>query len=163
MTSTPEPNNNVPSRLDPEPMPRRDFLGLSALFAAGSTLFFALLGMLRLPKTAVLSSPTKKFPVVLPETLAPGEAFIPAGRAVALFKDEKGVHAISTTCTHLGCVVKANNEGFECPCHGSRFAKDGSVTKGPAPQPLPWLQVSHNGDKWVVDESTTVPKGTNAT
>lgn len=160
MTSTSEPNK---SRLDPEPIPRRDFLGLSALFAAGSALLFALLGMLRLPKTAVLSSPTKKFPVVLPDSLAPGEAFVPAGRAVALFKDEKGVHAISTICTHLGCVVKNTSEGFECPCHGSRFAPDGKVVKGPAPTALPWLQVTHNGNKWVVDEATKVPPGTKAT
>lgn len=151
------------SRLDPEPMPRRDFLGLSALFAAGSTLFFALLGMLRLPKTAVLSSPTKQFPVVLPESLAPGEAFIPPGRAVALFRDEKGVHAVSTICTHLGCVVKANPEGFECPCHGSMFKADGTVAKGPAPTALPWLKVSRSEDKWIVDEATTVAKGTKAT
>lgn len=151
------------SRLDPEPIPRREFLGLSALAAAASTLFFALLGMLRLPKTAVLSSPTKQFPVVLPDSLAAGEAFVPPGRAVALFKDEKGVHAVSTVCTHLGCVVKANPEGFECPCHGSKFQADGTVTKGPAPTALPWLKVSRNGDKWVVDEATTVEKGTKAT
>ena len=48
MTTDPQP-----SRLDPAPVARRDFLGLSALAAAGSTLFFALLGMLRLPKAAV--------------------------------------------------------------------------------------------------------------
>lgn len=156
-------NSEKQSRLDPEPIPRRDFLGLSALFATASTLFFALLGALRLPKTAVLSSPSKKFPVVLPDALASGEAFIPPGRAVALFRDDKGVHAISTVCTHLGCVVKNNPEGFECPCHGSRFAADGTVTKGPAPQPLPWLKVTKSGDKWVVDESSTVTKGTKAT
>ncbi|MBI4850240.1 MAG: Rieske 2Fe-2S domain-containing protein [Acidobacteria bacterium] len=151
------------SRLDPEPIARRDFLGLSALFAAASTLFFALLGMLKLPKTAVLSSPSKKFPVVLPDSLATGEAFIPQGRSVAVFRDEKGVYAISTICTHLGCVVKNNPEGFECPCHGSRFSVDGTVTKGPAPRPLPWLKVTRNGDKWLVDETTIVTPGTKAT
>ncbi len=159
MTTNPQKQ----SRLDPEPIARRDFLGLSALFATASTLLFALLGMLRLPKTAVLSSPAKKFPVVLPDSLASGEAFIPTGRAVAIFRDDKGVHAVSTICTHLGCVVKNNPQGFECPCHGSRFSTDGTVTKGPAPQPLPWLKVTRSGDKWVVDEGTTVAKGTKAT
>jgi Rieske Fe-S protein len=148
------------SRLDPEPMPRRDFLGLSALWTMAGALLFSVIGMLRLPKAAVLSSPAKKFTVTLPETLADGEAFTPPGRAVALFRDGEGVHAISTICTHLGCVVKPTTEGFECPCHGSRFAADGSVTKGPAPRALEWLKVSNKGGAWVVDEQTTVPPGT---
>lgn len=148
------------SRLDPDPMARRDFLGLSSLLAMGGALLFSLLGMLRLPKAAVLSSPSKKFSVVLPEALAAGEAYVPPGRAVALFRDGEGVHAISTVCTHLGCVVKAGPEGFECPCHGSRFALDGTVTRGPAPRALDWLKVSGKGDGWVVDEEKKVPPGT---
>ncbi len=148
------------SRLDPEPMPRRDFLGLSALWATAGALLFSVFGMLKLPKAAVLSSPSKKFSVTLPETLAAGEAFVPPGRAVAMFRDSEGVHAVSTICTHLGCVVKPTTEGFECPCHGSRFAVDGEVTRGPAPQALPWLKVSNKGGAWVVDEDATVPPGT---
>jgi len=148
------------SRLDPEPMPRRDFLGLSALWTMAGALLFSVIGMLKLPKAAVLSSPAKKFTVILPETLAAGETFVPPGRAVALFRDGEGVHAISTICTHLGCVVNPTTEGFECPCHGSRFATDGSVTKGPAPRALAWLKVSNKGGAWVVDEDTKVPTGT---
>jgi cytochrome b6-f complex iron-sulfur subunit len=148
------------SRLDPEPISRRDWLGLASLWAMGGALLFGIVGMLRLPKAAVLSSPSKKFKVALPETLAAGEAFVPPGRAVALFRDAQGVHAISITCTHLGCVVKAGAGGFECPCHGSRFASDGSVTRGPAPRPLPWLKVSVSGSAVTVDEGTTVPAGT---
>lgn len=148
------------SRLQPEPVARRDFLGMSALAAAASALFFAALGMLRLPRAAVLSSPSKKFRVTLPESLLPGQAFVPPGRSVALFRDVDGVYAISTICTHLGCVVHSNAEGFECPCHGSRFAPDGAVTKGPAPLPLPWRKVTVSGDAIVVDEEVTVPPGT---
>ena len=148
------------SRLQPDPVPRRDFLGFSALAAAASALLFASIGMLRLPRAAVLSSPAKKFRVTLPESLAAGQAFVPPGRSVALFRDEEGVYAISTVCTHLGCLVKSGVEGFECPCHGSRFAPDGTVTKGPAPLPLPWRKVTVSGDNYVVDEETTVPLGT---
>ncbi len=148
------------SRLDPEPMPRRDFLGLAALWATATALLFSVLGMLRLPRAAVLSSPSKKFNVMLPAALSPGEAFVPPGRAVALFRDEEGVHGISTTCTHLGCVVKPTAEGFECPCHGSRFALDGAVTKGPAPRALNWIRVSSRGGGWAVDEEAKVPAGT---
>jgi nitrite reductase/ring-hydroxylating ferredoxin subunit len=149
------------SRLDPEPMPRRDFLGLAALGAAGSALLFALLGMLRLPKAAVLASASRKYRVTLPASLPPGQAYVPPGRSVALFKDEDGaVFAISTICTHLGCIVKHIPEGFECPCHGSRFAGDGSVTRGPAPQALPWKKVALSGGTLVVDEGVNVPPGT---
>jgi hypothetical protein len=89
------------SRLDPEPIPRRDFLGLAALWSAASTLLFATVGMLRLPKAAVLPSPSKKFRVSLPEALALNQPFIPPGRSVALYKTEQGVYAVSTICTHL--------------------------------------------------------------
>ncbi len=148
------------SRLEPEPMPRRDWLGLSALWTMAGSFLFAAIGMLRLPKAAVLPSPSRKFRVALPETLAPGEPFVPPGRSVALFRDPEGVYAISTVCTHLGCIVKPAAEGFECPCHGSRFAPDGGVRKGPAPKPLPWLKVSVSGGLVTVDEGSTVPHGT---
>lgn len=149
-----------PSRLDPEPMPRRDFLGLASLWTTAATMLFALLGMARLPKAAVLASPARRFRVALPESLAEGQPFVPPGRAVALFRDPEGVYAISTVCTHLGCIVKPGGEGFECPCHGSRFAADGSVVKGPAPAPLPWRKVSVAGGVLVVDEEQSVPAGT---
>jgi len=149
------------SRLAPEPLPRRDFLGLSALWSAGAALAFAMVGMLRLPKAAVLPSPAKRFRVTLPESLAEGEPFVPAGRSVALFRKGEGVFAISTVCTHLGCIVKPTATGFDCPCHGSRFAPDGSVIRGPAPRPLPWLAVRRTGEGvYVVDEEKTVDAGT---
>jgi len=157
MTTTPK---GAQSRLDPEPMPRRDWLGLASLWTAAGTLLFGIAGMLKLPKAAVLASPSKKFRVMLPENLASGEAFTPPGRSVAIFRDAQGTYAVSTTCTHLGCVVKANPEGFECPCHGSRFASNGEVKKGPAPRPLPWLKVTISGGTLMVDEGTTVPQGT---
>lgn len=148
------------SRLDPEPLPRRDWLGLSSLWTMGAALLFGTVGMLRLPKAAVLASPSKKFRVTLPETLAAGEPYIPPGRAVALFRDNEGIYAISTICTHLGCVVTPKPDGFECPCHGSRFTADGGVTRGPAPQALPWLKVTVSGGGVMIDEGTVTPAGT---
>jgi len=150
----------VRSRLEPEPVPRRDFLGLASVLAAASALLFAAVGMLRLPKAAVLSSPSRKFRVDLPASLPAGEAFVPSGRSVALFRDGEGVYAVSTVCTHLGCIVKPTAQGFECPCHGSRFAPDGAVVKGPAPTRLPWVKVSGSGGTYIVDEGAAVPAGT---
>ncbi|HNU06168.1 MAG TPA: ubiquinol-cytochrome c reductase iron-sulfur subunit [Pyrinomonadaceae bacterium] len=156
---TTKPGNEV-SRFDPEPIPRRDFLGLAAIATTAVTFLFSLFGMLKLPKAAVSASPAKKFNVTLPDALAAGEAYVPPGRNVAVFRDADGVFAISTVCTHLGCIVKTSKEGFDCPCHGSGFAADGTVRKGPAPKPLPWIKVTKSGSAYVVDEENTVPAGT---
>jgi cytochrome b6-f complex iron-sulfur subunit len=151
------------SRLDPEAIPRRDVLGLLSLWSMGLTLLFATVGMLRMPKAAVLPSPSKKFRVAIPETLPAGEAFVPPGRTTALFRDGEGIYAISIICTHLGCIVKPTAQGFECPCHGSAFAADGSVVRGPAPRALSWHKVTTTGGTVIVDEDATVPPGTRVT
>jgi glycine/D-amino acid oxidase-like deaminating enzyme/nitrite reductase/ring-hydroxylating ferredoxin subunit len=57
------------------------------------------------------------------------------GTKVAGYRDEGGLlHAVSARCTHLGCQVSFNRaeRSWDCPCHGSRFALDGSVLSGPA-------------------------------
>lgn len=158
------PHASSGSRLDPEPVSRRDLLGLSALWAAGASLLFALLGILRLPKAAVLPSPSKRFRVTLPESLADREPFVPPGRSVALFREAGTVYAISMVCTHLGCIVKPSATGFDCPCHGSKFAPDGTVVRGPAPKSLPWLAVAKTGDDvYTVDQGAVVEAGTKET
>ncbi|MFW6719648.1 Rieske (2Fe-2S) protein [Streptomyces sp. MAR4 CNY-716] len=74
-----------------------------------------------------------------------------------IFKDEKVVvtqpepgefKAFSAVCTHQGCIVSSVEDGtINCACHGSKFAiADGSVTKGPATQPLPAEDVRVDGD-----------------
>mmetsp|Transcript_28235 Transcript_28235/g.27077 ORF Transcript_28235/g.27077 Transcript_28235/m.27077 type:complete len:213 (-) Transcript_28235:329-967(-) len=47
-------------------------------------------------------------------------------------------YGLNAVCTHLGCVVpwSAPNNKFMCPCHGSQYAPDGHVVRGPAPLPL---------------------------
>lgn len=47
-----------------------------------------------------------------------------------------GVRALSGICTHLACSLRVAGGGLSCPCHGSTFAFDGTVTRGPAPDDL---------------------------
>ena len=59
---------------------------------------------------------------------------------------------IVNNCTHLGCTFpwNGNDSQFQCPCHGSRFAPDGSVERGPANRPLKLVQVAVLGDRiWI--------------
>jgi len=57
-----------------------------------------------------------------------------------IVKDDKTLetYGLNAVCTHLGCVVpwSAANNKFMCPCHGSQYAPDGHVVRGPAPLPL---------------------------
>jgi glycine/D-amino acid oxidase-like deaminating enzyme/nitrite reductase/ring-hydroxylating ferredoxin subunit len=73
--------------------------------------------------------------------LTPGEGDVVEvdGEAVAAFRDESGgLHAVSATCTHLGCRVTFNTaeRSWDCPCHGSRFDTDGRLIQGPAVEDL---------------------------
>jgi cytochrome b6-f complex iron-sulfur subunit len=60
-----------------------------------------------------------------------------------------GIFALSTTCTHLGCIpnwLAADNK-FKCPCHGSGFRSSGMNFEGPAPRPLErWRVVLEDGE-----------------
>lgn len=73
-----------------------------------------------------------------PADLGPGEGAIVrdgGGEALAAFRDEDGtLTALSPRCSHLGCLVAWNRaeRSWDCPCHGSRFAPDGTVLEGPA-------------------------------
>jgi glycine/D-amino acid oxidase-like deaminating enzyme/nitrite reductase/ring-hydroxylating ferredoxin subunit len=54
---------------------------------------------------------------------------------VAVYRDQTGtLHERSAICPHLGCVVQWNTseKTWDCPCHGSRFDKFGTVINGPA-------------------------------
>jgi glycine/D-amino acid oxidase-like deaminating enzyme/nitrite reductase/ring-hydroxylating ferredoxin subunit len=71
------------------------------------------------------------------EELAPGEGGLVNhdGDTVAGYRDDDGrLMAVSPTCTHLWCQVDWNEaeRSWDCPCHGSRFAPDGTVIEGPA-------------------------------
>ncbi|MFL5181030.1 MAG: FAD-dependent oxidoreductase [Microvirga sp.] len=84
--------------------------------------------------------------------LAPGEVGsieeIPFGEGailrqglskLAVYLDESGKpYKRSAACTHAGCIVQWNpfEKCWDCPCHGSHFAPDGTAINAPAVAPL---------------------------
>ena len=76
------------------------------------------------------------------DRLAPGEGVVARihGKQYAVSRRDDGeLVALSARCTHLGCIVgwNAADRAWECPCHGSRFAADGTLVQGPATNDLP--------------------------
>jgi glycine/D-amino acid oxidase-like deaminating enzyme/nitrite reductase/ring-hydroxylating ferredoxin subunit len=91
------------------------------------------------------------------EYLAPGElssitdlqaghgAIIRDGLSkIAAYRDENGkLYARSAACTHIGCHLHWNSfeTCWDCPCHGSHFAFDGTPLNAPAVSPLAEMDV----------------------
>ena len=76
-----------------------------------------------------------------PDDLKPGEGGVMRDglKKLAVCRDLDGkVHTHSASCTHMGCIVhwNATEQCWDCPCHGSQFAADGTVLNAPAIHPL---------------------------
>ncbi|MDJ0497971.1 MAG: Rieske 2Fe-2S domain-containing protein [Acidimicrobiia bacterium] len=76
--------------------------------------------------------------VPMEQSLLPGSSF--EGLPVVAGADggETGLMALWQKCVHLGCRVPecASSQGFECPCHGSKYNFHGEYDSGPAPRNL---------------------------
>jgi nucleotide-binding universal stress UspA family protein/nitrite reductase/ring-hydroxylating ferredoxin subunit len=75
------------------------------------------------------------------DELAPGHGGLvdSGGRRIAVYKAEDGtLTALSPRCQHMGCTVDWNDADrtWDCPCHGSRYDRDGRVIRGPAKKDL---------------------------
>jgi len=141
---------------------RRDFLGLAAIWSALITFSVAAVGALRLPMPAVFPESNPKVKIGPPEAFARGSKTHLADLGLWIFRDDDGgIYAISSVCTHLGCIVQQQKDGqFLCPCHGSVFTGDGKVAAGPAPGPLNWIEMSVAPDgQIVVNKMRTVRHG----
>lgn len=55
----------------------------------------------------------------------------------------EGLAALWQKCVHLGCAVPwcQSSQGFECPCHGSKYNSIGEYEAGPAPRNLDRFEV----------------------
>lgn len=111
-----------------------------------------------------------------PADFPDGLTFLPDQR-LFVFRRADTFHAISATCTHLGCTVRAETlanpttkevggttltltHRFLCPCHGSQYTGDGVNVAGPAPRPLAWyrLSVAEDDGQLVVDLADAVDR-----
>jgi Rieske Fe-S protein len=71
------------------------------------------------------------------DELKPGQgAIVRKGLTkIAAYRDKGGVlQARSAACTHIGCHLHWNSVEvcWDCPCHGSQFAVDGTALNAPA-------------------------------
>jgi cytochrome b6-f complex iron-sulfur subunit len=152
-----------------EPTDRRDFL-LKIGIAAGCAGLAAQAGAsLRslVPNVSYDSPTTVK--LGMPGEFPDGLKYLPDQR-LFVFREGNTYHAISATCTHLGCTVRAEalpqpqtvavggkplrlTHRFLCPCHGSKYTGDGTNVAGPAPKPLAWfhLELAPDDGQLVVD------------
>ena len=75
------------------------------------------------------------------DEIKPGEgAILRQGlKKLAAYRDPSGaIRSVSAECTHAGCIVSWNpfEKCWDCPCHGSHFAPDGTAINAPAVEPL---------------------------
>ena len=113
-------------------MGRRRFTGMIAGILLG---LFALLTGRLIRRTEVLQ---KKKHTVLPALLPEGVSF---HEGIIVIRKGEHLTLLSSRCTHLGCRINKSEEGLlRCPCHGSEFAEDGTVVRGPAVKALEKLK-----------------------
>ncbi len=146
----------------PDDPKRRDFLsrvGIGACAAACAGSGFVTLDFLK-PK--VLFEPPTSFRAGSPLDYPEGTVRFNKEQKAYIIGGPGGVYALSAVCTHLGCITRFRSDEnvIACPCHGSRFDLEGNVVHGPAPRPLPWLEVrAEPSGLLVVDTSIVIPHG----
>lgn len=137
---------------------RRNFIkaGVGSLVLAGSgaAIFgyeFLSPNVLYEPSPVVNAGKVDRYPK--------GSVTVDQQASIYIVHGVEGIYAMSSVCTHLGCLTVWNPDRqiIACPCHGSKFEPDGSKIEGPAPKPLPWLKttISDEGDL-LVDRSATL-------
>lgn len=146
-------------QLDAKEIDRRSFfvkLGLGSLsIATAGTAVFAY----QFLSPNVLFEPSPVINAGKPGSYPLDSVTLDVNSGIYIIHAKEGFFSLSAVCTHLGCLTAWKPElGIvACPCHGSKFKRDGEKIEGPAPRPLPWYRVwlSDDGDL-MVDRSTPV-------
>ena len=163
-TATIKPVSPPPAALsqsdDNTQVTRRAFFSWLSLgwlaFVAATGGFFTM--MLRFFFPNVLFEPVQTFRAGYPEDYEAGQVDLrwKAKYATWIVRNDEGIYALSTTCTHLGCTPNwlAAEQKFKCPCHGSGFRKTGINFEGPAPRPLERFRIVLADDGQIVIDKT---------
>ena len=154
------PNASIGANGDQIAMDRKGFLNWLTIgwlaFAAATGGFF--LSMIRFLFPNVLFEPPQSFKIGYPEEFVPGNVDIQFKKKYNIWvvRNEEGIYALSTVCTHLGCTPNwlATEQKFKCPCHGSGFRSSGINFEGPAPRPLERFMIYLAGDGQIVVDKT---------
>ncbi len=113
------------------------------LLLSGKWFSLAAIGAMFYPLLRFLgySLPKKPIRIRVEKDVVPGGFFI--DKSFVLFVGDEGAWAVSRRCTHLGCQVAYNetNQQLVCPCHQSKFSKDGKRLEGPARDDLARFEV----------------------
>jgi cytochrome b6-f complex iron-sulfur subunit len=133
-------------------------LGTGALAIAG--VGTAITGF-RFLEPSVVYEEDARVAVGKPDEIPPGTVLVIPKHGLYVIRSAAGFFALSSVCTHLGCMTRyvPENAQIACPCHGSRFSIEGKVTGGPAPRPLRRLQITIERGVLVVDASKEVAVG----
>lgn len=123
---------------------RRDVLKLAANTLLGASAALTLGGLIRFLGYKSAPPPPQEFDLGPAENYPIGASTVVPSIPAIVRHTSKGYSAISMKCTHLGCTVEHKGDTFVCPCHGSRFDKDGKRTRGPAARDLSNLRVEPN-------------------
>lgn len=73
--------------------------------------------------------------------------------------DAGGLMALWQKCVHLGCRVPwcQTSQGFECPCHGSKYNSVGEYEGGPAPRNLDRFVVEDQDGRFIIKTGQVIP------
>lgn len=150
----------IPRPAKPPSFSRRHFLELIGFGAIGVTAAGSMVLTGEYLSPNVVKEPPMRFKIGPPEDYPPGSVTINTEQKVFIVRAKEGYfYTLSAVCTHLGCIAnwKAEDGIVACPCHGSKFDREGNVITGPAPRPLPRFAMSLDDQgQLVVDKSVIV-------
>ena len=158
MTMTEEHKDKVQAPAN-SAIDRREFfvrMGLGSMgIAAAGTAAFAY----QFLSPNVLYEPSPVVNMGKPESYQLDSVTLDVDARIFIVHDKEGFFALNAVCTHLGCLTawKPEIDTIACPCHGSKFTREGVKKEGPAPKPLPWLKMSLSEEgELIVDRSEEI-------